>query len=201
MENEVLIAENQVSGKRSTLWSQVSCHKDREEATPFIVFGKLSKCESSVRKQIFSVYELSQEIFLLFNFLLCSLMYETFITLQWCFSAHRDKDKAFWVVIFFWLYWVYFPYGHFSIWDKWGLLSACRVHGFSLRWLLLLWSTSSRHTHFSSFATQAQYRSFISLVAPWHVRSSQNKDRNHVSRISKLTFYHEATRALGKLNK
>ena len=81
----------------------MSCHKDREEATPFIVFGKLSKCESSVRKQIFSVYELSQEIFLLFNFLLCSLMYETFITLQWCFSAHRDKDKAFWVVFFFFL--------------------------------------------------------------------------------------------------
>ena len=75
----------------------------REEATPFIVFGKLLKCESSVRKQIFSVYELSQEIFLLFNFLLCSLMYETFITLQWCFSAHRDKDKAFWVVFFFFL--------------------------------------------------------------------------------------------------
>ena len=101
MENEVLIVENQINGKVSTVWFQVSCHKDREEATPFIVFGKLSKCESSVRKQIFSVYELSQEIFLLFNFLLCSLMYETFITLQWCFSAHRDKDKAFWVVFFF----------------------------------------------------------------------------------------------------
>ena len=72
-------------------------------------------------------------------------------------------------------------------------------------WLLVamvsfVMSTSSRHTHFSSFATQAQYLSF-SLVAPWHVRSSQNKDRTHVSRIGKLTFYHAATRMLGKLKK
>ena len=95
---------------------------------------------------------------------------------------------------------VYFLYGRFSIWDKWGLLSACRVHGFSLRWLLLLWSTSSRHTRFTSFATQAQYLSF-SLVAPWHVRFSQNKDRTHVSCIGKLTFYHAATNVLGKLKK
>ena len=36
-----------------------------------------------------------------FNFLLCSLTCEMYITLQWCFSAHRDKDKAFWVVFFF----------------------------------------------------------------------------------------------------
>ena len=51
-------------------------------------------------KQIFSVYELSQEIFLLFNFLLCSLMCEMYITLQWCFSAHRDKGKTFWFFFF-----------------------------------------------------------------------------------------------------
>ena len=89
----------------------------------------------------------------------------------------------------------------FLYWDKWGLLSACRVHGFSLRWLLLLWSTSSRHTAFSSFAPQAQYLSFISLVAPWHVRSSHTKNRTHVSCISKLTFYYVATRVLGKFKK
>ena len=49
--------------------------------------------------------ELSQEIFLVFNFLLCSLTCEMYVTLQWCFSAHRDKGKDFWV-FFFWLYWV-----------------------------------------------------------------------------------------------
>ena len=117
----------------------------------------------------------------------------------------ETKARLFGFWFFFFLFFlavlgVYFLYGHFSIWDKWGLLSACRVHGFSLRWLLLLWSTSSRHTRFTSFATQAQYLSF-SLVAPWHVRSSQNKDRTHDSHIGKLTFYHVATRVLGKLKK
>ena len=197
-----------MNGKGSRVWFQVSCHKDREEDTPFTVFRKLLKCESSVRTQIFCVCELSQEIFLLFNFLLCSLTCEMYITLQWCFSAHRDKGKPFWLffsfsfLFFFFLavLGVYFLCGHFSIWDKWGLLSACRVHGFSLQWLLWLWSTSSRHTCFSSFATQAQYLSF-SLVAPWHVRSSQNKDRTHVSHTGKLTFYHAATSVLGKLKK
>ena len=162
-----------MNGKGSRVWFQVSCHKDREEDTPFTVFRKLLKCESSVRKQIFCVCELSQEIFLLFNFLLCSLTCEMYITLQWCFSAHRDKGKALGDFFFFFLavLGVYFLYGHFSIWDKWGLLPACRVHGFLLQWLLWLWSTSSRHMHFSSFATQAQYLSF-GLAAPWHVRSS-----------------------------
>ena len=114
------LADNQMNWKGSTVWFQVSCHKGREEATPFTVFGKLLKCESSVRKQIFSVCELSQEIFLLFNFLLCSLTCKIYITLQWCFSAHRDKGKAFGGFFFFFLavLGVYFLYGHFSIWDK-----------------------------------------------------------------------------------
>ena len=59
------------------------------------MFGKLSKCELSVRKQILSVCEPSEEIFLLLNFLLCSLTCEMYITLQWCFSVHRDKGKGF----------------------------------------------------------------------------------------------------------
>ena len=37
--------------------------------------------------------------------------------------------------------------------------------GFSLRWLLLLWSTDSRH---------------IGLVAPWQVVSSRTRDQTHV---------------------
>ena len=53
-----------------------------------------SKCESSMRRQIFSVYELSQEIFLLFNFLLCSLMCEMYITLQWCFTVMPTETKT-----------------------------------------------------------------------------------------------------------
>ena len=56
--------------RKSDEWERINSvtsgqlSQGREEATPFIVFGKLLKCESSVRKQIFSVCELSQEIFL-----------------------------------------------------------------------------------------------------------------------------------------
>ena len=57
VENEVLIVKIQMSGKVSTVWSQVNCHKDREEATPFMGFGKLSKGESSVKKEMFNICE------------------------------------------------------------------------------------------------------------------------------------------------
>ena len=88
-----------------------------------------SKCESSARKQIFSVCELSQ-IFLLFNFLLCTLTCEMYITLQWCFSAHRDKGKAFWLgfFFFFWLYWVSISCMAISLFETSGgysLLAGC----------------------------------------------------------------------------
>ena len=63
-----------------------------------MVFGKLSNWESSVRKQMFNVCELSQDIFLLPNLWLCSLICEMYSTLQWCCSTHRDEGKIF----FFW---------------------------------------------------------------------------------------------------
>ena len=91
----MLIANIQMSGKVSTVCSQVNCHKDREEATPFMVFGKLSKWESSVRKQMFNVCELSQEIVLLPNLRLCSSTCEMCSTLHWCCSTHRDEGKIF----------------------------------------------------------------------------------------------------------
>ena len=76
-----------------SIHSVITGHKDREEATPFIVFGKLSKWESSVRKQMFNVCELSQESFLLPNLRLCSLTCEMYSTRQWCCSTHRDEGK------------------------------------------------------------------------------------------------------------
>ena len=124
-----------MNGKGSRVWFQVSCHKDREEDTPFTMFRKLLKCESSVRTQIFCVCELSQEIFLLFNFLLCSLTCEMYISLQWCFSAHRDKGKAFcfcfcfcFFLFFFWLYWVSISCMAISLFETSGgysLLAGC----------------------------------------------------------------------------
>ena len=163
MENEVPVANIQMSGKVSTLWSQVNCHKHREEATPFIVFGKLSKWESSVRKQIFNVYELSQESFLLPNLRLCSLTCEMYSTRQWCCSTHRDEGKFF----FFPLACIgsFLLCGLLSVWDNRGLLPSCGKHGFSLWWFLLLWSTGPRHKGLSRFTTQAQYLWLINLVS------------------------------------
>ena len=45
----------------------------------------------------------------------------------------------------------------------------------SLWWLLVLWSTGSRHTAFSSRSTWAQAFGCMGLVAPWPVGSSQNR--------------------------
>ena len=96
----MLIAKIQMSGKVSTVCSQVNCHKDREEATPFMGFG----WESSVRKQMFNVCELLQEIFLLHNLGLCSSTCEMYSTLEWCCSTHGDEGKIF----FLGLYWDFF---------------------------------------------------------------------------------------------
>ena len=198
MENEVLISRKSDEWERinSVISGQLS-QVQRGSHTIHCVWETLEVrefCVNSHRRFFFSSTS-------------CSVLWPVKCTSPSSGALVPTETKArlfgFW--FFFFLFFlavlgVYFLYGHFSIWDKWGLLSACRVHGFSLRWLLLLWSTSSRHTRFTSFATQAQYLSF-SLVAPWHVRSSQNKDRTHVSRIGKLTFYHAATRMLGKLKK
>ena len=69
-----------------------------------MVCGKLSNWESSVRKQMFNVCELLQEIFLLHNLGLCSSTCEMYSTLEWCCSTHGDEGKIF----FLGLYWVFF---------------------------------------------------------------------------------------------
>ena len=152
-----------MSGKVSTVWSQVNCYKDREEATPFMGFGKLSKCEeSSVRKQMFNVCELSQEIFLLPNLQLCSLTSEMYSTLEWCYSTDRNEGK---IYIFFWPVLGLFCYVVFCLFEARQGYSLERKAGFSLWWLLLLWSPGPRHTGLSSFTTQAQYLWLINLVS------------------------------------
>ena len=70
-----------------------------------MVFGKLSKWESSVRKQMFNVCELSQEIFLLPNLQLCSLTCEMYSTLEWCCNPHRDESKVFFGGLVLSLFW------------------------------------------------------------------------------------------------
>ena len=78
--------------------------------------------------------------------------------------------------------------------------------GFSLQWLLLLWSTGSRHMGFSSCGTQAQYLWLkgsraqaqywwcTGLVALWHVGSSQPRAWTHVPCIGWWILNHCTTR-------
>ena len=172
-----------MSGKVSTVWSQVNCHKDRKEATPFMVFGKLSNWESCVRKQMFNVCELSQDIFRLPNLWLCSSTCEMYSPLQWCCSTHRDEGKVFF----------------FFFWPVLGLLCCVDFCLFETRegYSLVGGSTVTHCGGF--FCCEAQvlgtwawvvlpYKLSIcgsSTYSLWHVRSSHNKNRTPVSCITK----------------
>ena len=58
--------------------------------------------------------------------------------------------------IYFWLCWVFFAVRGLSLVAESGGYSLLWCTGFSLQWLLLLWSTGSRHAGFSSCGTWAQ---------------------------------------------
>ena len=58
--------------------------------------------------------------------------------------------------IYFWLHWVFVATHGLSLVAASGGYSSLRCAGFSLRWLLLLRSTGSRRTGFSSCGTWAQ---------------------------------------------
>ena len=84
--------------------------------------------------------------------------------------------------------------------------SLLRCVGFSLRWLLLLQSTGSRHMGFSSCGTQAQQLWLTGsraqaqqlwrtgLVATRHVGSSRTRARTRVPCITSRILNHRATR-------
>ena len=66
--------------------------------------------------------------------------------------------------------------------------------GFSLRWLLLLQRTGSRHAGFMSFGAWTQQLWHRGLAALWHVWSSQTRDRTHVPCIDRQILNHWTTR-------
>ena len=89
-----------------------------------------------------------------------------------------------------------------------GGYSSLRCAGFSLRWLLLLWSMGSRYAGFSSCGTWAQQLWLVGsraqaqqlwrtgLVAPQHVGSSRTKAQTHVPCIGRWILNHCATRGV-----
>ena len=88
-----------MNGKGSTVWLQVSCHKAERKPHHSSCLGN-SWSARVLWENRYLVFVNSHRRFF-FNFLLCSLTCEMYITLQWCFSAHRDKGKTFWFFFFF----------------------------------------------------------------------------------------------------
>ena len=62
----------------------------------------------------------------------------------------------FYLCIYFWLRWVSVAAHQLSLVASSRGYSSLQCMGFSLQWLLLLWSTGSRHAGFSSCGTWAQ---------------------------------------------
>ena len=97
----------------------------------------------------------------------------------------------------FWLRWVFIAVRGLSLIEVSGGCSSLPCVGFSLWWLLLLWSTGSRCTGFSSCSTQAQQLWLagsraqaqqlwhMGLVAPRHVGSSLTRDGTHIPCIGR----------------
>ena len=94
--------------------------------------------------------------------------------------------------IYLWLCWVFVALRGLSLVVASGSYSSLRCTGFSLQWLLLLRSTSSRPAGFSSCGVraqqlwltgsraQAQQLWRTGLAAPWHVGSSWTRTRTCV---------------------
>ena len=68
-------------------------------------------------------------------------------------------------IFYFWLCWVFVAARGLSLVAASGGHSSLRCAGFSLQWLLLLWSTGSRCTGFSSYDSRALERRLSSCGA------------------------------------
>ena len=107
--------------------------------------------------------------------------------------------KFIYLFIQFWLRWVFVAERRLSLVAVSRGYSSLRCMGFSLRWLLFaaehrlqvcvlqqLWHAGSR--------AQAQQLWCTGLVAPWHVGSSQTRDRTRVPCIGRWILNHCTTR-------
>ena len=102
--------------------------------------------------------------------------------------------KIYFIYTYFWLCWIFVAARGLSLVAASEGYSSLQCVGFSLPWLLLLRSTSSRRAGFSSCGTQAQMLWHTGLVAPQRVGSSQTRDRTHVPCIGRRILNHCATR-------
>ena len=78
------------------------------------------------------------------------------LTLSEKVIAFFKEINLFILFIYFWLHWVFAAARRLSLVAASGGYSLMRFAGFSLRWLLLLWSTGSRCVSFSRCGMRAQ---------------------------------------------
>ena len=112
----------------------------------------------------------------------------------------------FFIFFYFWLHWVFTAAHGPSLVAASGGYCSLQCVGFSLQWLLLLWSMGSRCTGSPSRGTraqqlwlagsraQAQQLWRMGLVAPRHVGSSRTRARTYVPCIGRWILNHCATR-------
>ena len=101
-------------------------------------------------------------------------------------------------LIYFWLHWVFVAMRGLSLVAASGGYFSLQCVGFSLRWLLLLWSMGFRCVGFSSCGSrvpEVRLSSCVSgLVAPRHVGSSRTRARTRVPCIGRQILNHWTTR-------
>ena len=112
------------------------------------------------------------------------------------FFLNKPNFYFIYLFIYFWLHWVFVAMHGLSLVVASGGYSSLWCAGFSLRWLVLLWSTGSRHAGFSSCGSRAQAQQLwrMSLAALWHVGSSQTRARTRVPCIGRWILNHCTTR-------
>ena len=99
----------------------------------------------------------------------------------------------FFLIIYFWLSWVWVAAPRLSLGGRrWRLLFVAT--GFSLPWLLLLWSTGFRVLGLLGSRAQAPSSGLLGLVAPQHRASSRMRDGTHVPHVCGQIPTHCATR-------
>ena len=138
-------------------------------------------------------------------FKLTSLKKKKKLPTDYCFhekGAHYSfaffQVGLFFCFVLFWLHWVFVAACWCSLVAAREGYSSLQYVGYSLRWLLLLRSTGSRCTGFSSCGVKAQQLWCVGLVTPRHVESSRIRDRTRVLCTGSWILNHCTTREVQK---
>ena len=124
-----------------------------------------------------------------------------------CYSGLKRLRHGSWcsLCIYFWLCWKEIALCRLSLVAVSGVRAWVWYTGFSLQWLLWLWSAISRHIGFSSCATQAQQYQLagsrgwaqglrsMDLLTLQHLESFSTRDRTCVTYSGRRIFVYCAT--------